>query len=155
MDSQDNTNFTIADFGLDDFDITMPPPPMPPPMQPPYTDHPSLEALPDYQADGQGNSSSGTGSSTSMGVRRTRRRTSEVWEFFDEEISMVNGVRKVAARCKRCQKELTADAKGGTGHLRRHLTSHEKADASSASSSAVQTHVKFNTDGTEIGRAHV
>uniref|UniRef100_A0A8I6X211 BED-type domain-containing protein n=1 Tax=Hordeum vulgare subsp. vulgare TaxID=112509 RepID=A0A8I6X211_HORVV len=138
MDSQDNlqdnTNFTIADFGLDDFDITMPPP-----MQPPYTD---------YQVDGQGNSSSGTGSSTSMDVRRTRRRTSEVWEFFDEEISMVGGMRKVSARCKRCQKELTGDAKGGTRHLKRHLASHKKADASSASSSSLQTHLKYNTDGT-------
>ncbi|KAE8819308.1 hypothetical protein D1007_02807 [Hordeum vulgare] len=126
-------------------------PPPPPPMQPPYTDHPTLEPNSDTQPEGPGhtNSISGTSSSTIMGVRqRVCRRTSAVCEFFDEEISMVDGVRKVTARGKMCHKELTGEAKGGTGHLKRHLDAHNKADATSASSLAVQTQLRFNTDGT-------
>ena len=62
---------------------------------------------------------------------------------------MVAGGRKVVARCKRCKKEYTGEAKGGTGHLKRHVESHAKADEKSVSSSAaVQTQLSFNPDGT-------
>ncbi|XBJ13624.1 hypothetical protein VPH35_005770 [Triticum aestivum] len=124
---------------------------MPPPEQPAYTDHHTLEPHtdPSAEADGHTNSSSGTGSSTTVGVKqRGRRRTSAVWESFDEEISVVDGVQRVVARCKRCKKEYTGEAKGGTGHLKRHVESHAKVDGKSASgSAAVQTQLSFNPDG--------
>ena len=157
MDDHDNTSFPLSDFGLGDMEYSLYPSStdhttMPPPEQHAYTDHHTLEPHtdPSTEAEGHTNSSSGTGSSTTIGVKqRGRRRTSAVWESFDEEISVVDGVRRVVARCKRCKKEYTGEAKGGTGHLKRHVESHAKADGKSASgSAAVQTQLSFNPDGT-------
>ena len=157
MDDHDNTSFPLSDFGLGDMEYSLYPSStdhttMPPPEQHAYTDHHTLEPHtdPSAEADGHTNSSSGTGSSTTGGVKqRGHRRTSAVWESFDEEISVVDGVRRVVARCKRCKKEYTGEAKGGTGHLKRHVESHAKADEKSVSgSAAVQTQLSFNPDGT-------
>ena len=91
MDDHDNTSFPLSDFGLGDMEysvypsstdpITMATPEqhaytMPPPEQHAYTDHHTLESHtdPSTEAEGHTNSSSGTGSSTTMGVKQRGRR---------------------------------------------------------------------------------
>lgn len=81
-------------------------------------------------------------SSTSIGTKRVRRKTSECWDHFDEEIVVEDDVNVLKARCKRCGRLYSSGRKGGTGHLNRHTLMHQKKDAGR------QTTVKFNPDDT-------
>lgn len=62
--------------------------------------------------------SSGTNSPNNNQSSRTRKRA-KVWEHFQQEVVMIDGVPKT--QCKYCSLRLTATKKSGTSHLINHI----------------------------------
>ncbi|BAS84941.1 Os03g0563400 [Oryza sativa Japonica Group] len=65
------------------------------------------------------NSESSTGNSSSHELSLQPRKRAKVWEHFEQELVMVDGVPK--AQCKYCRLMLTATRKSGTSHLINHV----------------------------------
>src|SRR4051812_35901805 len=87
-------------------------------------------------------SSSPSTSSTTTGAKSARRKTSAVWDPFDEVTEMIDGVAEVREHCKRCGNGLSTGSTGGTDHLRRHTLNHAKKDEEKQSQT-MQTTLQF------------
>ena len=71
-----------------------------------------------------------------MDAPNVRRRVSAVWNYFDEEVFVVDGVNVRKAKCKRCGIFLSL-GNGGIGHLHRHKQKHDKTDEQAAGHQAM------------------
>jgi hypothetical protein len=82
---------------------------------------------------------------TTQKTRKTRARTSDVWNDFEELFNIVNGMRtRYGPKCHYCKKILTALSISGTGHLLRHRISCARK---AGRASKTQYVLNYNSDG--------
>ncbi|XP_071681604.1 uncharacterized protein [Lolium perenne] len=116
--------FGMSDFGLDPTQYN--------PYGPPLVDPDGVQST----------------STTTTGTKR-RKKTSPVWDHFEEEEFEEDGVMKLQSRCKwpGCGKAMSTGGKGGTGHMARHIASHQAKDEQAA---LIQTRIGFNSDNENL-----
>ncbi|KAK1631638.1 hypothetical protein QYE76_005953 [Lolium multiflorum] len=134
----------MSDFGLDPIQYNPYDPPLVDPNIP-FTQQPfDPSQYPPYTHSSQHSSTSQSTSTTTTGTKR-RKKTSPVWDHFEEEEYEEDGVMKLQARCKwpGCGKAMSTGGKGGTGHMARHIASHQAKDEQAA---LIQTRIGFNSD---------
>ncbi|CAM0944793.1 unnamed protein product, partial [Alopecurus aequalis] len=116
----------------------------------PLSNHYDIDDTPPSHSQSHPSQTSTASTSTSSTGKKARRKTSVLWEHFEEETVVVEGVGVRKARCKwhECNSLFALQIGGGNGHMKRHYEGHLKASVAADKLSARrQDTLKFNPDG--------